>query len=374
MTKPMKIVADDKIPFLRGVFEPWCEVVYLPGRAISAADVADADALIVRTRTRCGEALLKGSRVRFVATATIGFDHIDAPALQRLGIAWSNAPGCNADSVAQYVAAVLLGFGIPLSGRTLGVVGVGHVGRRIVKTGEALGMRVLLNDPPRAEAEGPENFVPLETIRREADVISLHVPKESGGAHPTVNLIDGEFLAGLRPGARLISAARGEVVDEAALKSALRSGPLAEAAVDVWRNEPEIDPELLAMARFATPHIAGYSTDGKANGTTAAVRFIASGLGIGELREWRAVPPPPADGDTITIPPGMPEEAALRFAVSRTFDLEGASQALKSDRNAFEALRGSAPLRREAPAYRVNGAAEAVQKKLAGLGFRLLHG
>jgi len=374
MTKPMKIVADDKIPFLRGVFEPWCEVVYLPGRAIAPADVADADALIVRTRTRCGRELLGGSRVRFVATATIGFDHIDDGALRELGIRWSSAPGCNADSVAQYVAAVLLGFGIPLAGRTLGVVGVGHVGSRIVKVGEALGMRVLQNDPPRAEAEGDKNFVPLETIRCEADVISLHVPKETGGAHPTVNLIDGEFFAGLRPGARLISAARGEVVDEAALKAALRSGQLADAAVDVWQNEPEIDRELLAMARFATPHIAGYSTDGKANGTTAAVRFIAAGLGIGELQKWRAVPPPPADGEAIGIPPGTSEQETLRIAVAHTFDLDGASRALKSDPGAFEALRGSAPLRREAPAYRVSGAAEAAQKKLEGLGFRLLRG
>jgi len=374
MTKAMKIVADDKIPFLRGVFEPWCEVVYLPGRAIVPADVADADALIVRTRTRCGRALLAGSKVRFVATATIGFDHIDAPALQELGIRWSSAPGCNADSVAQYAAAALLGFGIPLDGRTLGIVGVGHVGSRIVNVGKALGMRVLLNDPPRAEAEEPEKFVPLETIRREADVITLHVPKESGGVHPTIGLIDEAFFAGIRPGARLISAARGEVVDEAALKAALRSGRLADAAVDVWCNEPEIDPELLAMARFATPHIAGYSTDGKANGTTAAVRFIASGLGINALREWRAIPPPPANSEVIAIPPGMPEEAALAFAIRHTFDLEAASRALKADRNAFEALRGSAPLRREAPAYQVRGASAAAQKKLAGLGFRLLRG
>ena len=370
----MKIVADDKIPFLQGVFEPWCDVVYLPGKAIAPADVADADALIVRTRTRCGRELLAGSKVRFVATATIGFDHIDAPALAQLGIRWSSAPGCNADSVALYAAAALLGFGIPLAGRTLGVVGVGHVGRRIVKVGEALGMRVLLNDPPRAEAEGPEKFVSLETIRRESDVITLHVPKESGGAHPTVNLLDGEFFAGIRPGTRLISAARGEVVDEAALKAALRSGQLADAAVDVWCNEPEIDPELLVMARFATPHIAGYSTDGKANGTTAAVRFIAASLGIRELRNWRALPPSPANSEVIAIPSGLSEEETLSFAVRHTFDLEGASRALKSDRNAFEALRGSAPLRREAPAYRVSGASESAQKKLAGLGFRLLRG
>ena len=371
----MKIVADDKIPFLKGVFEPWAKVLYLPGGSIAPADVADADALIVRTRTRCGEALLAGSRVRFVASATIGFDHIDAPALEKLDIRWTNAPGCNAASVAQYAAAVLLGFGIPLEGRTLGVVGVGHVGKLVAAVGEALGMKVLLNDPPRAEAEGPEKFVSLDTIRRESDVVTLHVPKEAGGAHPTVGLIDGAFFAGLKPGARLISAARGEVVDEAALKEALRSGRLADAAVDVWRNEPEIDPELLSLVRFATPHIAGYSTDGKANGTTAAVRFVAEGLGIGALCDWRAIPPPPAGGDLIELPAAMPEAEALRFALRRTFDLDGASAALKADRSAFEALRGSAPLRREAPAYRVRGAMrDVLQKKLAGLGFRLLRG
>ena len=370
----MKIVADDKIPFLEGVFEPWAEVVRLPGRAIAPADVADADALIVRTRTRCDAALLAGSRVRFVATATIGFDHIDAPDLAKLGIRWTSAPGCNADSVAQYAAAVLLNFGIPLEGRTLGVIGAGHVGSRVAKVGAALGMRVLLNDPPRAEAEGPEKFVPLAELLREADVATLHVPKESGGAHPTIDLADAAFFAALKPGARLISAARGEVVDETALKAALHSGRLADAAIDVWRNEPEIDRELLALARFATPHIAGYSTDGKANGTTAAVRFVAAGLGIDALREWRAAPPAPPGGDTIEVAPGMTEAEALRFAVGRTFDLEAASRALKAAPEAFEAQRGSAPLRREAPAYRVAGAPETAQKKLAGLGFRLLRG
>ena len=368
----MKIVADDKIPFLKGVFEPFAEVVYLKGAAISPADVADADALVVRTRTKCGAALLTGSRVRFVATATIGYDHLETAELEKLGIAWCNAPGCNAASVAQYLAAVLTGFGVPLAGRTLGVVGVGNVGKLAVKVGEALGMRVLLNDPPRAEVEGQGGFVSLDDVAREADFVTLHVPKVKDGKYPTVKLLDEKFFAAARDGVCLVNAARGEAVDGTALKAALKSGKVAHAAVDVWENEPDIDRELLDLCDFGTPHIAGYSTDGKANGTTAAVRAVAEFFGITELKDFRAVPPPPANETLLAADENAPVERELHRLVCHTFDLHEADGDLRADPAAFEKLRGGAPLRREPFAYRVSGGSPELRRKAAALGFEIV--
>lgn len=368
----MRIIADDKIPFLRGVFEPYAEIAYLKGSAISPADVASADALVVRTRTKCNAGLLSGSSVRFVATATIGCDHINASELAGLGIAWRNAPGCNAPSVAQYLATVLTGFDVPLEGRTLGVIGVGNVGKLAVKVGEALGMRVLLNDPPRAEAEGEAGFVTLEEIAREADVVTLHVPLIDSGPHPTVKLLDEHFFSAAKPGVCFVNAARGEAVAGGALKSALRSGKIARAAVDVWENEPDIDRELMELCRFVTPHIAGYSTDGKANGTSMAVRAVAEFFGIEELKSFRAFPPPPANGELIQADEHASEERELHRILCHTFDLHDADGALRRDPGTFEQLRGSAPLRREPFAYRVSGGSPSLRRKLAALGFQMV--
>ena len=323
----MKIVCDDKIPFLRGVFEPYAEVVYLPGAAITAADVRDADALITRTRTRCDRALLEGSSVRVIASATIGYDHIDTAWCESHGIAWANAPGCNSGSVAQYVGSALgvlaERFGLDLSGLTLGIVGVGHVGSKVARLAERLGMRVLLNDPPRAAAEGPDGFVSLGELIAGSDIITLHVPLDSS----TRYLFDARRIASLRPDQILINTSRGEVICGDALKRALKAGRLKAAVLDVWENEPNIDPELAELAIIATPHIAGYSTDGKAAGTTAAVRVVARALGIAALSDWSVRLPVAAGNDT--------------------YDVTRDSAALKSDLSSFEHLRESYPIRRE---------------------------
>jgi len=367
----MKIIADDKIPFLQGVFEPYAEVEYLPGKDINADAVKDADAMIIRTRTRCNRELLSDSKVRYIATATIGFDHLDTAVLGDLGISWSNAPGCNAASVAQYISAVLLGFNTQLAGKTLGVIGVGNVGKLVAAVGRALGMQVLLNDPPRAAAEGGDAFVSLEALCRESDFITVHVPKVKSGTWPTVNLIDRKIFELMKPGAYFINSSRGEAVDETALKEAISSGKLAGAALDVWLNEPEIDRELLDMVDFATPHIAGYSTDGKGNGTTASVHFIAGKLNIPELAEWQAKVPPPANDSIITASRDEDDQQLLKRAVFHTFDLQGASDSLKADPASFETLRGNAPLRREAPAYTVSGAGKSAAEHLSALGFNI---
>ena len=323
----MRIVCDDKIPFLRGVFEPYAEVVYLPGAAITAADVRNADALVVRTRTRCDASLLEGSSVRVIASATIGYDHIDTGYCSEHGIAWANAPGCNSSSVAHYVASALtaLGerFGLDLSAMTLGVVGVGHVGSKVARVAQALGMHVLLNDPPRALAEGPEGFVSLNEIIAKSDIITLHVPLDSSTRH----LFDDMRIASLRPDQILINTSRGEVVDGNALKEALRNCRLKAAVLDVWENEPHIDPELVQLVEISTPHIAGYSLDGKAAGTTAAVRTVAGALGIDSLKDWSVRLPVAAGNDE--------------------YDVRRDSARLKADISSFERLREEYPVRRD---------------------------
>lgn len=367
----MRIVADDKIPFLKGVFEPYAEVRYLPGGAIRQEDLRNADALITRTRTRCNRELLAGTPVRFIATATIGFDHIDAAAMKELEIDWTNAPGCNARSVAGYLAAALTGFQRPLRGLTLGVVGVGNVGRRIVETGEALGMRVLRNDPPRAEREGSAGFSELAQLLEESDFITLHVPLERGGAHPTFHLADEVFLNAMKPGAVLLNTSRGEVADNPALKRALLAGTLRAAVLDVWENEPEIDRELLAQVFRGTPHIAGYSADGKANGTAMAVQAVARKFGIEPLYEWRPSALPAPEPATIDLAATASPEEQLALACNTACDLLRDDADLRRDPGRFEQLRGNYRIRREAPAYIIRGGSGEVRDTLKRLDFRL---
>lgn len=367
----MRIVADDKIPFLKGVFEPYAEVRYLPGGAIRQEDLRNADALITRTRTRCNRELLASTLVRFIATATIGFDHIDAAAMKELEIDWTNAPGCNARSVAGYLAAALTGFQRPLQGLTLGVVGVGNVGRRIVETGEALGMRVLRNDPPRAEREGSAGFSELAQLLEESDFITLHVPLERGGAHPTFHLADEVFLNAMKPGAVLLNTSRGEVADNPALKRALLAGTLRAAVLDVWENEPEIDRELLAQVFRGTPHIAGYSADGKANGTAMAVQAVARKFGIEPLYEWRPSALPAPEPATIDLAAAASPEEQLALACNTACDLLRDDADLRRDPGRFEQLRGNYRIRREAPAYIIRGGSGEVRDTLKRLGFRL---
>ncbi len=197
----MKIVIDDKIPYIKGALEPFAEVVYLPGKETTPEVVKDADAIITRTRTKCNQNLLEGSTVKYIATATIGFDHIDTEFCKEAGIEWTNAPGCNAESVNQYIASALFSWSMrkrtDLTGKTIGIVGVGHVGSRVAKLCKTIGMSVLLNDPPRERAESPEQFVSLKTIQQEADIITFHVPLNMEGEDATFHLVNEDFLQNL---------------------------------------------------------------------------------------------------------------------------------------------------------------------------------
>jgi len=368
----LKLVCDDRIPFLKGIWEPFARVEYLPGKAIGPEAVRDADALIVRTRTRCDGALLRGSRVRFVATATIGFDHVVPEELAALGIQWTNAPGCNAASVAQYFTSAVVNCGLPYRGRTVGIIGVGHVGKLVAKAAAALGMKVLCNDPPRAEAEGPAGFLPLEELLKASDFVTVHVPLEAGGKYPTLNLIGAKEFALMKAGAFFLNSCRGEAVDEIALLAAVRAGRIACAGVDVWRNEPGISRELLDALTFGTPHVAGYSTDGKANGTSMSVRAVARFFGVPELVDWQVPEIPVPEGTSLQLDPADPPEAQIRAAVNASYDIRQDTRALREAPETFEALRGGYRLRREFPAYTVRGASQAAASVLKNLGFSVI--
>lgn len=282
--KRLKIVADKAIPFLEGVFDPYADMTYLPGDKIGPEDVRDADVLMVRTRTKCNADLLEGSKVKFIATATIGTDHIDFPYCDSKGIVVRNAPGCNAGGVMEYVFSALYGLAsrksISLQGDTIGIIGVGHVGSLIERMGRALGFKILKCDPPRAEAEGSFGFCDLEYLLQNSQIVTLHVPLDE----TTRGMANNEFFSLMQPGAFFINAARGEVVCDDALKAAIpKLGPVI---IDTWNHEPDIDLDLMDKVAIATPHIAGYSYQGKQNGTAAAVRAVAHYFGITELYEF----------------------------------------------------------------------------------------
>lgn len=374
----MKIVCDNKIPFIRGVFEPWAEVVYLPGAETTPAVVRDADAVVTRTRTRCDAALLAGSSVRVVASATIGYDHIDTAWCEAHGILWRNAPGCNSSSVKQYIAAVLCTLarrhGLRLDALTLGVVGVGNVGSKVAEAAAQLGMRVLLCDPPRARAEGAEGFVDLDTLVAQSDIVTLHVPLLREGEDATWHLFDEARLAAMRPDQFLINSSRGPVVDGAALRAALQAKALRGAVLDVWEGEPEPDRALMALLDIATPHIAGYSADGKANGTRMSVRTVAAVLGL-PLADWRPadIPAPAQPLEFSLDASGKSRQEVLSEAILHTYDILADDRALRAHPERFEQLRGDYPVRREPTAFtlRLQGGNPAFADALAALGFHI---
>ena len=374
----MKIICDNKIPFLKGVLEPFAEVLYLPGKETTAEVTKDADALITRTRTICNKDLLEGSSVKVIATATIGFDHIDTEWCESNGIHWENAPGCNSWSVKQYIASVLVtiarNHGFELSDKTLGVVGVGNVGSKVAEVASLLGMKVLLNDPPRARKEGSGKFVSLDEVISKADIITIHVPLEKQGEDATWHLFDEAMIARLHKGQFLFNSSRGPVVDNKALKAALQSHSIAGAVLDVWEGEPDLDPELVNMLDLSTPHIAGYSADGKANGTTMAVHVVAKQLGL-PLAEWKpeSIPAPEQALDFTIEAAGKTLSQVLSEAILHTYEVTEDSDRLRANLSQFEKLRGDYQIRREFTAYSinlVNGTAE-MADRLIKIGFKV---
>jgi erythronate-4-phosphate dehydrogenase len=373
----MKVVVDDKIPFLKGVLEPFVDVVYKKGADIVNADVQYADGLITRTRTKCNEKLLNGSTVKFIATATIGYDHIDTGYCEQNCIAWTNAPGCNSGSVYQYIASVLSTmsgkYQLDLSEMVLGVIGVGNVGRKVVRLGELIGTQVYLNDPPRQRKEGTCGYVSLDGIIRECNIITIHVPLIKDGPDKTYHLVNEEFLKRLNPNTILINSSRGEVVDTAALKKALKEKWIRAAVLDVWEKEPDIDLELMSLVDIATPHIAGYSVDGKANGTAMSVQALSKKFGL-PLTRWQPEDLPEPATPVMNIDcEGKTKQQVLTQIILSTYKVLEDDARLRQSVETFEAQRGSYPNRREFHAYlvKLSNDHSGIGKVLKGLGFNV---
>ena len=353
----MRIVADENIPLLDEFFAGFGEIRRLPGRAIDRAAVADAELLLVRSVTKVDHALLHGSPVKFVGTCTIGTDHLDLECFQQAAIDWSSAPGCNARGVVDYVLGSLLVLaeeqGVDLASRTYGIVGAGQVGGRLLEVLRGLGWRVLVCDPPRQAAEGGD-FVGLEQLIAECDVISLHTPLDRDGAHPTHHLFDAARLAQLKTGAWLINASRGAVVANAALRELLGLRTDLRVVLDVWEGEPQVDVALAAMCRIATPHIAGYSLDGKLRGAAQIYQALCRYLGCAETQTLEALMPAPWLGE-LSISGSADPAWALATLCRAVYDPRRDDADFRrsllgdeaSRRLAFDGLRKHYPMRRE---------------------------
>lgn len=374
----MRVIADENMPLVAECLAGH-EVRRLPGRRLRREDLRDADALLVRSVTRVDAALVAGTPVRFVGSATIGTDHLDLPALAGLGIAVAAAPGCNARAVGEYVATALAGLaaeqGWAPAQRVLGIVGLGNTGRAVAALAAVLGFRVLGCDP-FAAPPGVER-VPLPELLARADIVSCHVPLVRGGDHPTYHLLDAAALARLPAQAIVINASRGEVVDGAALVAARAARPGLTAVLDVWEGEPRVPAAVLAAVRHGSPHVAGYSQEGKWRGTAMVCAALCDHFGLpapralDDLLAGLPLPPP------LAVPPGGTAAARLAAVLQQACPLPRddaalrASLALPDPGAAFDALRRDYPPRREFTAHRVALAADdPLWPLLRGLGFR----
>ncbi len=343
----MKTVVAETVMLGREAFETLGEVVVVPDRQIGPQHLADADALIIRSKTKATAELLEGSPIRFVGTATAGFEHIDFQWLEKMDIGWCASPGCNAASVADYITAALLHLGIELEGKTIGIIGVGQVGSRVAKRAEALGLRVLLNDPPREAREGSDDFQCLEKLLAQSDIVTLHVPLITEKPWPTLKMADCRFFEKMKRGSVFINASRGKVLDSDALLHAKENGIISHAVLDVWDPEPGIRTDVLAVADIATAHIAGHSLEGKLNGTIQVYREACHFFEIKPT--WDPAPLLPA----LALPElnidsrGKSDLEVLDEVVAATYDILSDDTALRAAVEKFDVLRANYRVRRE---------------------------
>jgi erythronate-4-phosphate dehydrogenase len=380
----MKIIADTNIPFVKECFASAGEVILSPGRQMTPDLVRDADALLVRSVTPVNAALLEGSRVKFVATATIGFDHVDRAYLDSHGIGFASAPGSNANSVGEYIVAAMHVIatkkGFQLEGKSLGIVGVGNVGSRVEKKARALGMKVVLNDPPLARQTGDAKYRPLPELFS-CDFITFHVPLNKSGQDKTFHMADEKLFASLKPGIVFMNSSRGGVMETAAVKAAIKSGQFSACVLDVWENEPNIDAELLSMVDIASPHIAGYSYDGKVAGMIMIYEAFCRHFGLKATHTIDDFLPAPLT-PTITIDgTGDNEQQIINQTVAKLYDI------MADDKNTrgilslpaaeqgkyFDKLRKDYPVRREFQNTRLvlKDASDSLAGKLRGIGFNI---
>lgn len=381
----MKITADENMPFATEAFSRLGKVRLAPGRGMSADLLSDTDCLAIRSITKVNEELLAGTPVKFVGTATIGTDHVDMEYLDRTGRKFSSAPGCNAISVAEYVMASLLALAdrkeFTLAGKVLGIVGVGNVGSQVEKCARAIGLEVILNDPPLAEQTGDQKYRPLDELLQCADILTVHVPLEKGGSHPTYHLLDQSLLSRLKPGIILLNTSRGAVANGAAVEAAIDSGALGAVVLDVWEGEPEVPASLLEKVDIGTPHIAGYSYDGKARGTTMIFEAACSHFRVEPDWTVEGLLPAPANpvielaGDTGNA------QALLARVVLESYDIMADDKNLRAilelpeneRAKYFDGLRKGYAIRREfaSRTVRLEPGLESLAPVLKGLDFKV---
>ena len=350
----IKIIADENIPYVREAFEALGNVQTVAGRAITHDMLQDADVLLVRSVTRVNRQLLAGTKVRMVATATIGTDHIDQGFLIQAGISFSSAAGCNSNSVAEYITAALLTLGnrkgFSLTGKSIGVVGVGNVGTKVVDKCSRLGMRIYKNDPPLKDLTGSDEYCEIDDFIESVDFVTLHVPLTTDGLYPTFHLADDTFIGRMKSSAFLLNTSRGKVVDGDALKSAISDKKIAGGVLDVWENEPDIDISLLRLVVLGTPHIAGYSFDGKVCGTDMIYQAVCKFLNIKPLWNSKSIMPAPPV-------PNLRVDGSfdLHSIIKKIYDIESDDANLRKIIQAdphqrakyFDSLRKNYPVRRE---------------------------
>ncbi|KIU35876.1 4-phosphoerythronate dehydrogenase PdxB [Atlantibacter hermannii] len=374
----MKILVDENMPYARDLFARLGEVTAVPGRPIPVEELDDADALMVRSVTKVNSQLLDGKNVRFVGTATAGTDHVDQDYLAQAGIAFSAAPGCNAIAVVEYVFSALLMLaerdGFQLTDRTVGIVGVGNVGGRLQKRLEALGVRTLLCDPPRAANGEPGDFQPLDKLVEEADILTFHTPLYKDGPYKTWHLADEALISRLKPGAILINACRGAVVDNAALLKCLEAGQKLSTVLDVWEPEPELNVALLEKVDIGTAHIAGYTLEGKARGTTQVFEAYSAFIGKPQQIALDTLLPAPEFG-RITLH-GPLDQATLKRLVHLVYDVRRDDAPLRKVAGVageFDKLRKHYLERREWSSLFVQCDDASAAALLSALGFNAVH-
>ncbi|EOD2819882.1 TPA: 4-phosphoerythronate dehydrogenase PdxB [Providencia stuartii] len=370
----MKILVDENMPYAQQLFSKLGEVKAVPGRPVPEVELLDADALMVRSITKVNRALLSETPVKFVGTATAGFDHVDTAWLKEANIAFSSAPGCNAIAVVEYVFSALLMLAerdhFDLRDKTVGIVGVGNVGGRLANRLSAWGVKTLLCDPP-LKAKGEQGtFLPLETLLADADILTFHTPLNMDGTDKTYHLMDAERLSNLRDGTILINASRGEVVDNQALLSLLKQGKNMSVVLDVWEPEPNLDTELLEWVDIGTPHIAGYTLEGKARGTTQVYEAYCQFLGQPDRIALSSLLPKP-EISAITFL-GKLTQSQLKRLVHLVYDVRRDDAALREVAaipGEFDKLRKHYQERREWSSLEVHCDDEQTVSQLAALGF-----
>ncbi len=382
----MKIVADQNIPFVKECFSSLGEVVTASGREITPEMIKDADALLVRSITKVGGDLLSGSSVKFVGTATIGFEHIDRDYLTANDIGFASAPGSNANSVAEYIIAALLTLGrknkFQLEGKSIGIVGVGNVGSRVRAKCREMGMTVVLNDPPLARKTCDDKYRPLEEIFA-CDFVTMHTPLTYEGQDKTFHLADEAFFSKVKDGAIFLNTSRGKVQDEAALKQAMQSGRLSAVVLDVWETEPNVDPWLLQYVDISTPHIAGYSFDGKVAGMIMIYEGLCEHFGLTAKKTAADFLPPPDVAEIVIDPEeyARAEERVIHDTVQQVYvinrdDFNMREILLQPDDERgvwFDGLRKNYPRRREFQNTKVviPDIECCIVNKLSGIGFKV---